>query len=116
MTEQLNLTPVHGGDGSESREAARRVDGHRQYGLVLLCLLQATNPLTDDEIAARCGLLRHAAGTRRGVGVKLGHVYRAGRGMSELGNPAATWALTDAGREEAWRLRGGSAEGQRGVA
>lgn len=100
----FDLVPVHDGDAQESREAARKVDGGRQYRLVLACLYAAEKPLTDDEIASRCQLLRHAAGTRRGVGVKLGHIVRAGRGVSALGNAAATWTLTPDGVIEARRL------------
>jgi hypothetical protein len=53
---------------------------------------------TDDEIAGWAGLLRHSAGTRRGVAVRRGLVERAGSGLSALGNRAATWVLTSAGR------------------
>lgn len=105
MTEQLTLAPSHAGDPIESRIAASRVNTARQYELVLLCLLAAEQPLTDDQIAERTGLLRHSAGTRRGVAVKQGHVERAGRGTSALGNPAATWVLTVEGVREALRAR-----------
>jgi len=97
MSEQLTLAPVHAEDGAESRHAASKVDGVKQYRLVLRALSQAGRPLTDDEIAERAGLLRHSAGTRRGVAVKRGHVRRVGRGLSSLGNPASTWMLTEAG-------------------
>lgn len=94
------LTPVHRYDGMESRHAARRVDGAAQFRQVMVCLADADRPLTDDEIAERCGLLRHSAGTRRGVAVRRGFVRKSGRGVSRLGNPAAQWVVTDAGR--AW--------------
>jgi predicted ArsR family transcriptional regulator len=104
VTEQLTLAPVHAGDAAESRIAASRVDARRQLDLVLVCLLHSSEPLTDDAIAERCGLLRHAAGTRRGVAAKEGWVCKAGRGVSALGNPAATWSLTEAGRAVAERI------------
>jgi len=95
----VHLAPTHTDDPEESREAASRVNAAHQYRLVLTCLYEAGEPLTGDAIAARCGLLRHSAGTRRGVGVKLNHVMKVGRGTSALGNPAATWTLTQAGRD-----------------
>lgn len=97
--EQLTLAPTHHGDASESREAAAKVRAADQYHRVLLCLSAHSKPLTDDEIADWCGLLRTSAGTRRGVGVKLGHVERAGRGVSALGNAAATWRITREGQQ-----------------
>lgn len=106
MSEQMDLlAPVHRHDGAESREAARRVKADDQYRRVLLALYHAVMPLTDDEIAARCGLLRTSAATRRGVATRRGLVERVGRGVSALGNPAATWSLTAAGRAHAVRLR-----------
>lgn len=84
MNEQLVLAPTHRDDPQESAIAASRVNASHQYRLVLVCLANAERPLTDDEIAERCGLLRHAAGTRRGV--------------AALGNPASTWRLTEKGR------------------
>lgn len=107
--EQLTLAPVHRGDGAESRIAAAKQDARRQFDLVLACLHDADKPLTDDEIAERCGLLRHAAGTRRGVAVKQQLVRKAGRGTSAMGNPAATWALTSDGVAYVARLRRGAA-------
>jgi hypothetical protein len=81
------------------------VKAQHQYELVLRTLLEADGPLTDDEIAERAGLLRHSAGTRRGVAVKQGHVTRAGTGKSALGNSAAKWALTDEGQRAARAVR-----------
>lgn len=104
MNQQLELAPSHAHDPAESRIAAARVDAKGQLKLVLLCLLHAEEPLTDDAIAARCGLLRTSAGTRRGVAYKLGYVEKAGRGLSALGNPASRWRLTPDGRAEAIRL------------
>lgn len=98
------LTPTHQQDPQESADAASKVDGARQYRQVLRCLLDAEKPLTDDEISERCGLLRHAAGTRRGVAVKQGLVMRAGQGVSALGNPASCWSLTSEGVAAAVRL------------
>lgn len=109
MTEQLDLlAPVHAYDGAESRIAAERVNSQHQYELVLLCLLGSSEPLTDDEIAERCGLLRHSAGTRRGIAVKRGHVRKDGVGVSAYGNPAGKWRLTEAGEQEARRIRAAS--------
>lgn len=102
--DQLQLAPVHRNDPEESVLAARRVKANRQLEQVVLCLAQATVPMTDDQIAAAAGLLRHSAGTRRGVAVKLGYVRRAGRGVSALNNPASTWELTDLGRAMAKRM------------
>lgn len=96
--EQLTLAPVHHDDPVESSIAASRVNASKQYRLVLFALYNAEKPLTDDELAERCGLLRHAAGTRRGVAVRDQRVERAGRGVSALGNPASTWRLTESGR------------------
>lgn len=100
MTEQQLdlLAPVHRTDGLESREAAAKVNAEDQFRRVLLCLYNATEALTDDELGRRLGIPRHSAGTRRGVAVKRGLVYKAGSGVSDMGNAAATWALTEAGR------------------
>lgn len=102
--EQLNLAPVHANDAQESRIAASRVDARRQLDLVLSCLYVAAKPLTDDDLGQRCGIPRHSAGTRRGVAVKRGWVARAGRGVSAMGNPAATWRLTPEGLVAARRI------------
>lgn len=104
----MELAPVHTYDGAESRAAAKRVNARHQYEQVLLCLYDAHQALTDDEIAARCGLLRHSAGTRRGVAVKRGHVRTGGVGVSALGNRAMSWRLTEAGEHEARRIRAAS--------
>lgn len=110
MNVQLDLlNPVHRHDGEESRAAARKVDGEGQLTQVLVCLLDAKKPLTDDEIASQCGLLRNSAGTRRGVAVKRGWVEKAGRGVSGHGNPAATWMLTLSGVREAMSRRSAAA-------
>lgn len=110
MSQQLDLlAPVHRADGPESRAAARKVRADDQYRRVLLALLDADHPLTDDELADRCGMLRTSAGTRRGVAVKRGLVAKAGVGRSALGNPAAKWFLTVAGVEQALRIRRGQA-------
>lgn len=92
-------------DPETSKKAARKVKAQHQYELVLKTLYEADTALTDDEIAERAGLLRHSAGTRRGVAVKEGHVTRAGTGKSALGNNAATWVLTDEGKRVASTLR-----------
>ena len=110
MSEQLNLlAPVHRSDGTESREAAAKVNAEDQFRRVLACLYTATEPLTDDELGRRLGIPRHSAGTRRGVAVKRGLVRKVGRGLSAMGNGASTWALTDEGRAYAARLRERSA-------
>lgn len=93
----MSLVPFHNNDQPESVIASKKVNAQRQLELVLTCLFHASDPLTDDEIAERCGLLRHSAGTRRGVAVRLGLVEKAGRGVSALGNPASLWALTTEG-------------------
>lgn len=95
--EQLTLAPTHAHDPETSRSAAAKVNATAQYNLVLKTLYEADEPITDDEIARRAGLLRHSAGTRRGVAVKQGMVERAGTGRSALGNSAATWTLTPSG-------------------
>lgn len=109
MTEPPNLfdtlAPSHAGDPTESRMAAAKVKAQHQLEQVLLCLLAAEKPLTDDELGDRLGLLRHAAGTRRGIAVKRGWIVRAGTGETPRGNPCATWVLTAAGVSEALRLR-----------
>lgn len=100
MTEQLDIftAPHHRNDPATSAEAARKVDAKRQFDLVLNVLHRAgSEGLTDDEIAARAGLLRHAAGTRRGVARNMGLVESCGRGVSALGNSAMKWRLTEAG-------------------
>lgn len=107
MNEQLTLAPVHRQDPAESVYAARKVDARRQLEQVIRCLYEASEALTDDAIAERCGLLRHSAGTRRGVAVRMGYVVRAGRGVSALGNPAATWILTAEGKRAAASLTEG---------
>lgn len=96
----LDLAPAHRNDPPESLIAASRVNAQHQLVLVMRCLAAADEPLTDDEIADRCDLLRHSAGTRRGVAVRMKLVERVGRGVSALGNPAGTWSITAAGR--AW--------------
>ena len=108
-SEQLTLAPVARNNPVESLIAAKKVNAQHQLEAVLLCLLDADEALTDDEIAERCGLLRHSAGTRRGVAVRMGLVTRAGRGLSALGNPASTWRLNEAGVAVASRLRGEAA-------
>ena len=97
MNEQLTLSPVHRHDPAESVLAARKVRATRQLERVLLCLYQSDRPLTDDELGEQCGLLRHSAGTRRGVAVRMGLVERAGTGVTPRGNPCATWRLTEQG-------------------
>lgn len=97
--EQLQLAPVHQGDPEESKAAARKVKAQAQLERVLICLYNASEPLTDDSIAARTGLIRTSAGTRRGVAVRQGWVERAGTGTSALGNPAARWRITNEGRD-----------------
>ena len=109
MTEQLVLAPSHRDDGEESRTAASKVKAEKQFWQVLGCLYDAISALTDDQIAERCGLLRHAAGTRRGVAVRRGFVERAGRSVSALGNPASSWRLTDAGQRAVEQMREGRA-------
>lgn len=104
MTSQPDLwsvAPTHRDDPPESTEAAQKVNGARQLALVLSVLREASEPLSDDEIAERAGLLRHSAGTRRGVAVRLGWVVKAGRGKTPLGNACSTWTLTPQGREQA---------------
>lgn len=98
MSEQLTLAPIHQNDPVESVLAARKVDAADQLRKVVRCLYEASEPLTDDEIAERCGLLRHSAGTRWGIARNMGLVEKAGRGVSALGNPASLWQLTDEGR------------------
>lgn len=106
MSDQLDLlAPTHIYDGPESRSAARKVNAVDQFHRVLVTLLRAGEPLTDDEIARRSGLLRHSAGTRRGVAVKRGLVRQMGVGKSALGNRAAQWTLTDEGYVYASQLR-----------
>lgn len=97
MPEQLVLAPVHDNDPAESLLAAQKVNAADQFRKVMLCLYNAERPLTDDEIGDRCDLLRHSAGTRRGVARNVGYVEKAGRGLSAMGNPCGTWRLTDAG-------------------
>lgn len=99
MGEQLTLAPYHDGDPSESRQAARKVRAQHQLDLILHCLYESSSPLTDDDLASRCGLIRTSAGTRRGVAVRQGWVERAGTGTSALGNPAARWRITNEGRD-----------------
>lgn len=101
---QLAIAPIARNSPVESLVAASKVDAQRQLEAVLRCLYEADEPLTDDKIAERCGLLRTSAGTRRGVARGMGLVVKAGRGVSALGNPAATWRLTDAGAEVARSL------------
>lgn len=96
--EQLQLAPVHDNDPVESLLAAQKVDAADQFRKVMYALYNAEKPLTDDELGERCGLLRHAAGTRRGVARNMGYVEKAGRGVSALGNPCGTWRLTGTGR------------------
>lgn len=103
--EEPSLAPIARNSPVESLIAAKKVNAQHQLEQVLLCLLNADEALTDDETAERCGLLRHSAGTRRGVARSMGLVVKAGRGVSALGNPASTWTLTDKGREYAWQLR-----------
>lgn len=98
MSEQLVLAPVHDNDPIESVEAAHKVDAERQFRLVMVCLYNAERPLTDDEIAERCELLRNSAGTRRGIARNMGYVEKAGRSRTPRGNSCGTWRLTDAGR------------------
>jgi hypothetical protein len=93
-----NLAPVHHGDPETSRFAAAKVRASDQFHLVLRTLAAADEPLTDDEIAERTGLLRTSAGTRRGVAVRRCLVAHAGFGVSALGNTARTWTLTADGR------------------
>lgn len=100
MNDQLDIftAPTHRNDPATSAEAATKVDAKRQFDLVLSVLYGAgPEGLTDDDIAARAGLLRHAAGTRRGVARNLGLVESCGRGLSALGNSAMKWRLTEAG-------------------
>jgi hypothetical protein len=106
VTEQpsLSFAPVHRTDGAESRQAAARVDAAGQYRKVLEALYHAPGPLTDDELAETLGLLRHAAGTRRGVAVREGLVVRAGTGMTPRGNRCASWTLSPSGVEHVARL------------
>lgn len=94
-----SLAPTREHDPAESHEAAQRVRAAEQYHLVLHVLYAAPGGLSDDQIAERAGLLRNSAGTRRGVGVKNGHVERCGRSETPRGNPCGVWRLTDAGRE-----------------
>lgn len=108
MREQLDLllAPTHSNDPATSALAAAKVDVRRQFDLVLAVLANAGDEgLTDDDIAARAGLLRHAAGTRRGVARNLGLVESCGRGRSALNNPAMKWRLTAEGREVAAQIR-----------
>lgn len=98
MSEQLVLAPVHDNDPVESLLAAQKINAADQFRKVMYALYNAERPLTDDELGERCRLLRHAAGTRRGVARNMGLVEKAGRGVSAMGNPAQTWRLTDAGR------------------
>lgn len=95
---QLTLAPVHRDDPVESLLAAEKVDAAGQLRAVLVALYEARQPLSDDDLAARLGLLRHAAGTRRGVALKRGWVEKAGRGLTPRGNPCGLWALTAEGR------------------
>lgn len=106
QSDLFSLAPVHQHDPVESREAAAKVDAATQYRMVLVCLYFAGDEgLTDDELGRRCGLLRHAAGTRRGVARDRGLVEKAGRGVSDLGNPAGLWRLTPDGRAWVERLK-----------
>lgn len=104
MNEQLALAPIHNNDPAESLQAAMRVDAKRQLEVVLAVLYRAERPLSDDEIGERAGLLRHAAGTRRGIARNLGLVEKAGRGLTPRGNPCGLWRLTDEGRKAAARV------------
>src|SRR5688572_19427271 len=105
VNEQLSLAPVARNTSVESLIAAQKVDAKRQLEAVLLALYEADgDELTDDDLAERCGLLRTSAGTRRGVLVRMGLAVRAGRGLSALGNPCATWTLTEKGVEVARSL------------
>lgn len=109
MNEQLSLAPIHSHDPVESLEAAMRVDAKRQLEMVLLALYRAEKPLSDDDIAERCGLLRNSAGTRRGVAKGMGLVERVGRGETPRGNPCALWAITDEGVKYVRRQLGAAA-------
>jgi hypothetical protein len=109
MTEQLTLAPSHRNDPEESRQAAAKVNAARQRDLVLLALSGVPDGLTDDELGEACGLLRHAAGTRRGVAVREGLVERCGTGETPRGNACGVWRLSPAGWryvEEMKRRRG----------
>jgi hypothetical protein len=99
------LAPVHKTDGAESRRAAARVKAADQFALVLRALANAERPLTDDDLAERCGLIRTSAGTRRGVGVKRGLIVRVGTGTSAMGNPCASWSITAKGLSHVREMR-----------
>lgn len=105
MNEQLTLAPVHRNDPVESVQAANKVDAKLQLHMVLIALYHAEGPLTDDELGERCGLLRHSAGTRRGVAAGLGYVTKVGRGLTPRGNPCGRWTLTPAGVEYVQRMQ-----------
>lgn len=106
--EQLELAPIHDHDPIESLEAARRVDAEGQLRKVMFALYDADRPLSDDDLAERCELLRTSAGTRRGVAQKFGWVEKAGRGVTPRGNSCGLWALSERGRrwveQERWYL------------
>lgn len=98
MNEQLQLAPVHRNDPVSSVAAARKVKARRQLDLVVACLYDNPEGLTDDELAERLGLLRNSAGTRRGKARDLGLVEACGTRENERGNASTVWRLTERGR------------------
>jgi hypothetical protein len=61
--------------------------------------------VTDCQVSIYTGLLRGSTAKRRGELVELGFVHRVGRGRTDTGSPAFTWALTPAGAERFEHLR-----------
>ena len=104
-SEQLQLAPVHRNDPATSVAAARKVKARRQLDLVVACLYDNPEGLTDDELAERLGLLRNSAGTRRGKARDLGLVEACGKRTNDRGNDSTVWRLNAHGREWAVAAR-----------
>jgi hypothetical protein len=63
--------------------------------------LLAHGPADDSAMQEGTGLDGNSQRPRRGDLEQLGHIEKAGRGVSRLGNPAQLWQLTEAGRRAA---------------